>query len=334
MKHRQMGVKHCPGPTPSPLLLLFLWCLWRFLCLGIPHWVPCLRQRAASGPHPSKSRLAMSSYGQSTARSSCLSGIFRRLNMFSLLAIALAVSEDAAAPAPEHVERVLAAPQAGARGHGRSSDYPRPEPAEHSGCWDEQMEGSFLQTDAAMKPQIDSDKWKQDYNWFSNDKLNAAGKFPNRWADVPKLGLTGAESQPARASAPPPRPPPAARRPGLHRYFSNTFDSHLRNSSSSSAAASRARAACACLHCQRPPPHTPPTSHTIPSIWLRLSHVDLCPRPPPQIRSGRTLSRGRGWTSRCGGRCSARCRLLRVRSLAGRSSPAANAKRASTRSIR
>ena len=57
-----------------------------------------------------------------------------------------------------------------------------------------------------MKPQIDSDKWKQDYNWFSNDKLNAAGKFPNRWADVPKLGLTGAESQPARAPLPAARP--------------------------------------------------------------------------------------------------------------------------------
>ena len=126
-----------------------------------------------------------------------------------LLAFALAASEDTA-PSPEHVERVLAVPQAGAHGHGRGSDYPRPEPAQHSGCWDEQMDGSFLQTGAAMKPQVDSDKWKQDYNWFSNDKLNAAGKNPNRWADVPKLGVTGAESQPARAPAPPParRPPP------------------------------------------------------------------------------------------------------------------------------
>tara|TARA_B110001452_G_scaffold17507_1_gene14195 strand:+ start:56 stop:631 length:576 start_codon:yes stop_codon:yes gene_type:complete len=125
----------------------------------------------------------------------------------SFLAFALAASDNAAAPAPEHVERVLSAPQAGAERHGRSSDYPRPEPAEHSGCWDEQMEGSFLQTGAAMKPQVDSDKWKQDYNWFSNDKLNAAGKAPNRWADVPKLGLTGPESQPARALLPVSRRP-------------------------------------------------------------------------------------------------------------------------------
>lgn len=120
--------------------------------------------------------------------------------MAAFFLLVFSAAADPPAPEPPPVD-VLAARPGGAqqRGTGRSADYPRPQAAEHSGCWDEQMEGSFLQTQTAtgMKPQVDSDKWKQDYNWFANDKVNQAGKSPNRWAEVPKLGLTGAESQPA-----------------------------------------------------------------------------------------------------------------------------------------
>ena len=101
--------------------------------------------------------------------------------MLALFAAHPAVQPAAHLSEPQHVLAAAARPDDEPRGrHGRQADYPRPPPAEYSGCWDEQLEGSFLQTGAAaeMKPQVDSDKWKQDYNWFANDKMNEAGKPP------------------------------------------------------------------------------------------------------------------------------------------------------------
>ena len=216
--------------------------------------------------------------------------------MLALFAAHPAVQPAAHLSEPQHVLAAAARPDDEPRGrHGRQADYPRPPPAEYSGCWDEQLEGSFLQTGAAaeMKPQVDSDKWKQDYNWFANDKMNEAGKPPNRWADVPKLGLTGAESQPARG---PPTPLCCARSRPEH--------------------AARRRAAQAVL----PALATPPLRHPCPS------HVRL-----PQIPSGRMRSRARAWTSRCGVRCWVRCPPSPERSSAARSSRAANAKVRSAR---
>ena len=67
-------------------------------------------------------------------------------------------------------------------------------------CWEETTAGSFLETtaQAGARPASDADAWKKTYNWFYNDQLTPAGNFPNKWAPVAGVGLTGSESKPPR----------------------------------------------------------------------------------------------------------------------------------------